>query len=316
MDDVENMINFSDMSEMIDIKRAATAPLALLGATVVVFTSWTASAQQPAGSGQPLPWEVNLQTPVTTIAEQMGEFHNLLMIIITIITLFVTALLAWVAIRYNAKANPTPSKNSHNTFLEVAWTVLPIFILIVIAVPSFKLLYAQHTFPTPNLTIKATGYQWYWSYQYPDRDIEFDAYMVPEEELKPGQPRLLQTDNEVVVPAGAVVQVLVTAGDVMHNWTVPSFGSKIDAVPGRVTRTWFKTDTEGVYYGQCSELCGVQHAFMPITVRVVDSGTYDQWTVAMADGNETGARDVITAYVERKKERDVAATQAADAALN
>ncbi len=233
----------------------------------------------PVMAGNAEPWQLGLQEAVTPIMEGIVSFHNLLLIIITAITLFVLALLLWVVFRYRESANPVPSKTSHNTTIEVLWTVIPVLILVVIAIPSFRLLYAQYAFPPADLTIKAIGRQWYWTYEYPDQgNFTFDSYMVEDADLKPGQPRLLTVDNEVVVPVNKVVHVLITASDVLHNWTVPAFGSKMDAVPGRVTRTWFIANKPGLYYGQCSELCGSRHAFMPIAVRVVSDEEFARWT--------------------------------------
>lgn len=234
----------------------------------------------PSGAalaGQPEPWGLGMQEAASPIMAQMADFHWLLLVIITLIVLFVTALLAWVIIRYNRASSPEPAKFHHNTTIEVLWTVIPILILIIIAIPSFRLLYAQHSYPEPDVTIKATGYQWYWEYEYPEAGFSFGSFMIEDADLKPGQPRLLAVDADVVVPVGSVVQVLVTAADVMHNWTVPAFGSKIDAVPGRVNRTWFEASSTGTYYGQCSELCGTRHAYMPIAVRVVSQADYDAW---------------------------------------
>jgi cytochrome c oxidase subunit II len=237
-----------------------------------------APALAAEGQGQPVDWQMHFQPAVTPIAEQIHGFHDLLLVIIAIITIFVAGLLVWVAVRYNAKANPTPSRNSHNTTLEVAWTIVPVLILLVIAIPSFRLLYAQYDFPKADLTIKATGHQWYWSYNYPDHgNFNYDSLMVEDKDLKPGQPRLLAVDNEVVVPVNKVVHLLLAADDVIHNWTVPAFGVKVDAVPGRVTRLWFQAREPGVYYGQCSELCGERHAFMPIAVRVVSDQEFAAW---------------------------------------
>jgi cytochrome c oxidase subunit 2 len=231
-----------------------------------------------AGEGLPQPWQLNFQQGVTPIAERIQGFHNLLMVVITLIVLLVLGLLVWIIVRYNSGANPTPSRTSHNTVLEVAWTIVPVLILLVIAVPSFRVLYAQYDFPKADLTIKATGHQWYWSYNYPDQgNFNFDSIMVEEADLKPGQPRLLAVDNEIVVPVNKVTHVLITADDVIHNWTVPAFGVKMDAVPGRVTRVWFQPSETGVYYGQCSELCGERHAFMPIQVRVVTDQEFTAW---------------------------------------
>ena len=206
------------------------------------------------------------------------NFHNnLLLPIIIAISVFVLFLMLYACIRFRASRNPNPSKTTHNVAVEVLWTLIPCLILIVMAVPSFKILYKQDTIPKAEVTIKAIGYQWYWGYEYPDENIIFESYMIKEEDLKENQPRLLSVDNEVVVPVNKVVKVLITANDVLHAWALPSFGVKRDAVPGRINETWFKAEKVGTYYGQCSELCGIQHAFMPITVRVVSEEDYAEW---------------------------------------
>jgi len=197
--------------------------------------------------------------------------------VIVAITLFVLALLVIVMVKFNARANPTPSRTTHNTTIELVWTVVPVLILVTIAVPSFRLLFYQLNTPKADVTVKATGKQWFWSYQYPDSKFEFDSLMVQEKDLKPGQPRLLAVDNEMVVPVNKTVKVLTTGADVIHSWAMPSFGVKIDAVPGRINETWFKAEREGTYYGQCSELCGRDHAFMPIVVHVVNEQAYNAW---------------------------------------
>jgi len=230
-----------------------------------------------AAAGQPSPWEMTFQEAVTPVMEYIHWFHNWLLVIITVITLFVLALLIIVVLRFNSKANPTPSRTTHNTLLEVAWTLIPVIVLVCIAVPSFKLLFLQTVLPPADLTIKATGKQWYWSYAYPDANFEFDSLMLKDNERKADQPRLLAVDNEIVVPVNKTVRVQVIGSDVIHAFAVPSFGIKIDAVPGRLNETWFKATREGVYYGQCSELCGKDHAFMPIAVRVVNEKDYGTW---------------------------------------
>jgi cytochrome c oxidase subunit 2 len=230
-----------------------------------------------AGSGQPTNWQLGFQQSATPVMDNITWFHDFLLIVITVITLFVLALLLIIVVKFNAKANPTPSRTTHNTLLEVAWTVIPVIILVAIAVPSFRLLFFQLTIPQADLTIKATGKQWFWTYSYPDQKFEFDSLMVQEKDLKPGQPRLLAVDNEVVVPINKTVRVQVIGADVIHAWAMPSFGVKIDAIPGRLNETWFKAEREGVYYGQCSELCGKDHAFMPIAVRVVKEAEFNAW---------------------------------------
>lgn len=232
-----------------------------------------------AGEGKPQDWQFGFQKMVTPIGQQMDAFNDLLLVIMGLVVAFVLALLVWVMFRYNEKANPVPTRTSHNTVLEVAWTVIPVLILLIISIPSFRLLYAQYAFPPADLTIKVTGNQWFWKYTYPDNgNFSFDSYMLDDKELKPGQPKLLSVDNEVIVPVGKNVHMLVAANDVIHSWAVPSFGVKVDAVPGRVTRTWFKALEPGVYYGQCQELCGTNHAFMPITVRVLSEQDFAAWT--------------------------------------
>lgn len=226
-----------------------------------------------AATGQPSPWEISLQGSASPVMDNITWFHNLLLWIITAITVFVLILLIIVAVKFNAKANPVPSKTTHNTLIEVAWTVIPVLILVAIAVPSFRLLFQQLDVPKADLTIKATGKQWYWSYAYPDNGkFEFDSLMVADK-----KPRLLAVDNEVVVPVNKVVRVQVTASDVIHAFAVPSFGVKIDAIPGRLNETWFKATKEGMFYGQCSELCGKDHAYMPIAIRVVNDQEFAAW---------------------------------------
>jgi cytochrome c oxidase subunit 2 len=209
---------------------------------------------------------------------EITEFHNLVLIIITAITAFVMVLLLIVMVRFNARTNPVPSRTTHNTLIELVWTIAPILILLTIAIPSFRLLYFQRNLPEADMTIKATGVQWNWRYEYPDHGgFEYDSYLVEDEDLQPGQPRLLTVDNDVVVPVNKTVRVIVTADDVIHNWAMPSFGIKMDAVPGRLNETWFRAEQTGTFHGQCSELCGIRHAYMPITVRVVSEEEFAAW---------------------------------------
>ena len=227
---------------------------------------------------QPKDWQLGFQKAASGHMEDLVWFHDYMLLpIITAITVFVLFLVIYACIRYRAARNPVASQTSHNTFIEIIWTLVPCLILIVMAVPSFKILYEQDEIPPADVTIKAVGYQWYWGYEYPDENIIFESYMIEEEDLKPGQPRLLSVDNEIVVPVNKVVKVLITANDVLHAWALPSFGVKRDAVPGRINETWFKADRTGTFYGQCSELCGIKHAFMPITVNVVSQEDYDKW---------------------------------------
>ncbi len=250
---------------------------------LIAFAAVTAAvlliaAPALAGSGQPSPWQLGFQQSATPVMDNIAWFHDFLLYVITAITVFVLALLVIIAVRFNAKANPVPSRTTHHTLLEVAWTVIPVIILVAIAVPSFRLLFFQLTIPQADVTIKATGKQWFWTYNYPDHGkFEFDSLMLQDKDRKPDQPRLLAVDNEIVVPVNKVVRVQVIGADVIHAWAVPSFGVKIDAVPGRLNETWFKAEREGVYYGQCSELCGKDHAFMPIAVRVVKDADFNAW---------------------------------------
>ncbi len=255
-----------------------------------------AALAQDGGTGQPHPWQLGLQQGVTPVMDNIIWFHNFLLWLIFAITLFVLVLLMVVIVRYNARSNPVPSRTTHNTLIELAWTVVPVLILVAVAVPSFRLLFLELYVPQADLTIKATGKQWFWSYAYPDQKLEFDSIMVQQNDLKPGQPRLLTADNAMVVPVNKVVRVQTTGADVIHSWAVPSFGVKIDAIPGRLNETWFKAEKTGTFYGQCSELCGRDHAFMPIEVHVVTDQEYAAW---LADAKKkyasTGATAVAAA---------------------
>jgi cytochrome c oxidase subunit 2 len=242
--------------------------------------------------GQPAPWEWKLQEAATPVMENIIWFHNFLFWLITIITLFVLALLVIVAVKFNATKNPVPSRTTHNTLIEVAWTIIPVLILVGIAVPSFRLLFQELDIPKADLTIKVTGNQWNWTYAYPDDKIEFTSIMLSEEDRakrNPKPPRLLGVDNEMVVPVNKVVRIQTTGADVIHSFAVPAFGIKIDSVPGRLNETWFKATKEGTYYGQCSELCGKDHAFMPIVVRVVKDAEYDAWKKKQVAANPSNA---------------------------
>lgn len=242
------------------------------------LTVSVAASAMPALAGAPEPWQLGFHEAASPTMEVLHDFHNLLLVIITAITILVMALLAYVMFRFSERRNPVPSTTSHNTLIEVLWTVVPVLILVGIAIPSFKILYFTDRIENADMTIKAIGHQWYWSYEYPDNgNFAFDALPVADEDIGPGQFRLLETDNRVVVPVDTNVRVLITAGDVLHAWAVPSFGVKKDAVPGRMNEIWFRATREGVYYGQCSELCGVGHAYMPIAVEAVSKEAFAQW---------------------------------------
>ena len=243
-----------------------------------IFTSLTTIFATNVLANQPKEWQLGFQNPASEGMRDIVNFHNnLLLPVIIAISVFVLFLMIYACVRFRASRNPIPSKTTHNVMVEVLWTLIPCLILIVMAVPSFKILYKQDTIPKAEVTIKAVGYQWYWGYEYPDENVIFESYMIKEEDLKENQPRLLTVDNEVVVPVNKVVKVLITANDVLHAWALPSFGVKRDAIPGRINETWFKAEKVGTYYGQCSELCGIQHAFMPIMVRVVTEEEYIEW---------------------------------------
>lgn len=340
------------------------ALIAIVVATATLFSGNDAMAQVAAsegyhvspnaGTGQPVDRQITMQNPVTHVANEINRFHRMVNIIIIAIAAFVLLLLLYVMMNFSERRNPTPSRTTHNTFLEVAWTVIPILILVVIAVPSFRLLFLQYSFPKPDMTIKAVGNAWFWEHQYPDvkdrggrplnitsnmitdtdlvkteiGDAEFDRRYgkLPElQKLKAVQEaavplwagtsakvkakygdrlvRQLSVDNEIAVPVGKTIHLLITSNDVIHSWTIPSFGSKMQAVPGRVTATWFKPDKIGVYYGQCSVLCGKLHSGMPIAVRVVSDKAYGDWIAALQAGDRNRARTILqtaTAPVEPK----------------
>ena len=294
------------------------APTAFVGAVIGVLAIAFLGAVPALADGLAVDRQIGMIPPVTEVARGIHGFYDWVTLIILGIAAFVLVLLVYAMWRFSEKNNPTPSRVTHNTLLEVLWTVIPIIILVIIAIPSFKLLSLQYSYPKPDLTIKATGAQWYWSYEYPDNGaFTFDSYMLADDDLKEARaagqsaPRLLAVDNEVVVPVGKVVHVLVTASDVIHNWTIPAFGSKVDAVPGRTTATWFKAEKEGVYYGQCSELCGKDHAFMPIAVRVVKEDTFNAWVTARQADDDDQAKEVLqNAALENRERPDVALANA------
>ena len=236
------------------------------------------AAAGSALAATPEPWRLGFQAAASPVMERISEFHTLLFVIITLIVLLVLGMLVYVMIRFNEKSNPVPSKTTHHTVLEVIWTAIPVVILMVIAVPSFKLLYFMDRTQDAEMTLKVIGHQWYWSYEYPDHgNFTFDSLMVPDDELKDGQPRLLAVDNKVVLPVGTDIRILMTSDDVLHAWAVPAFGIKLDTVPGRINEAWVRIDREGTYYGQCSELCGVNHAYMPVAVEAVSKEAFQAW---------------------------------------
>jgi cytochrome c oxidase subunit 2 len=267
------------MTQMLVFKRLAAVAVVIGALAIGALMAGGETAF--AAYGQATPWQFGMQDAATPIMVEITSFHNLLLYVITAISAFVLGLLIYIMVRFNARANPTPSRVTHNTLLEVVWTVVPIIILVFIGVPSFKLLFHQYSMPPADLTVKVTGKQWYWTYAYPDNGkFEFDSVMVQEKDLKPDQPRLLSVDNEMVVPVNKVVRVQTIGAEVIHSFAVPSFGVRMDAIPGRLNETWFQATREGMFYGQCSELCGKDHAFMPIAVRVVSEQAFKEWVDA------------------------------------
>jgi len=252
-----------------------------LGAVLAVMLITTKAYALPGLSDfdwSSLNWSGDLVEGVTPVKTEVDAFHSMLLKIILGVAGFVMLLLLYVMIRFNSKTNPEPSTNTHNTMLEVVWTLVPVIILIVIAVPSFRLLYYMDRIEEADMTLKVTAYQWYWGYEYPDHGgISFEAVMKQESELEEGEPRLLTTDNAVVLPVDTNIRVLITAADVLHAWAMPAFGIKTDAVPGRMNETWVRIEKEGTYYGQCSELCGKDHGFMPIMVKAVSKAEFEEW---------------------------------------
>jgi cytochrome c oxidase subunit 2 len=247
------------------------AAMAVLGILGVAFAG-------AAFATEPHPWQLGMQEPGSVVKDYLHHFHNMLLWIITIITIFVLGLLVYTMVRFRASANPTPTRTSHNTILEVAWTAIPVLILVIIAIPSFKLLYLGDRTPNPEMTIKVVGHQWYWSYEYPDHgNFTFDSYMVPDSDIKPGQRRLLEVDNRVVVPVGTNIRIFVAGTDVIHSFFVPALGVQVYAMPGRLNEAWVNVDRPGVYYGQCNQICGVNHAYMPIAVEALTKADFAKW---------------------------------------
>ena len=257
--------------------RPARPFFARLSSGAAALALWAAAAAT-AHAQAPTPWEMDMQPAASPVKQQIIDLHDLVLVIITLITLFVGGLLLWVIYRYSAKRNPTPSRTSHNTILEVAWTVVPVLILVVIAIPSFRLVYYEDRTRDADMTLKVTGHQWYWEYTYADKGgIDFVSNIVPDEDLKPGQLRLLAVDNEVVLPVGKNVRILTTSGDVIHSFFIPSLGVQRYAIPGKTIETWVKVDRPGTYYGECNQICGTNHSRMPIAIRAVPEAEFDAW---------------------------------------
>ena len=250
--------------------------------TAVLFSAMmplmTVLFSLPAQAQAPRPWEMGMQPAFSPLKREIISLHNLVMVLITIIMIFVTALLVWVCIRYNEKRNPVPSQTSHNTTLEIAWTVIPVLILVIMAIPSFRLIYFLDRTPDPDMTVKVTGHQWYWEYTYPDNGgFAIESRYIKDEDLKPGQLRLLDVDNQMVIPAGKKIRILSTSADVIHSFFIPGLGVQRYAIPGRVIEMWLSADKPGVYYGECNQICGQDHSRMPIAVRAVTEAEFKTW---------------------------------------
>jgi cytochrome c oxidase subunit II len=249
-------------------------------AALTTMMSVPGAAALAQAVGAPKPWEMGMQAGYGPLKDQQIQLHNLVLVIITLITLFVAGLLVWVMWRYSAKRNPVPSRTAHHTVLEIAWTVIHVLILVVMAIPSFRLVYYEDRTRDADLTVKVTGHQWYWEYSYPDKNnIDFSSYVIPDDQLKPGQLRMLDVDNQLVVPVGKNIRVLQTSTDVIHSWFVPALGVQRYAIPGRTIETWFRVDKPGVFYGECNQICGTNHSRMPIVVHAVTPQEFEAWLV-------------------------------------
>jgi cytochrome c oxidase subunit 2 len=245
---------------------------------VSLFSLFVGLGCHSALAQAPRPWEMDMQPAFSPMKRGIIDLHNLVLVIITLITVFVGVLLAWVCYRYNERRNPVPSQTSHNTFLEIAWTVVPVLILVVIAIPSFRLIFYLDRTPDPDMTIKVTGHQWYWEYSYPDNgNVDIESRYIPDDELKPGQLRLLEVDNQLVIPAGKKIRVLTNSSDVIHSFFIPSLGAQRYAIPGRTIELWLEADKPGVYYGECNQICGENHSRMPIAVHAVTDDEFKTW---------------------------------------
>jgi cytochrome c oxidase subunit 2 len=245
-----------------------------------------------AYASEPLPWQMGMQPAASVTKERIASLHDFLLVVISLISAFVLGLMLYTIVRFRASNNPVPSRTSHNTVIEILWTVIPVLILVVIAVPSFRLLYFADKVPEADMTLKVTGHQWFWNYEYPDSKVAFDSYMVQQADLKPGQRRLLEVDNPVVLPVDTTVRLLFAGTDVMHSWFVPSFGVQLYTVPGRINESWVKATHEGVFYGECNQICGINHAYMPISVKVVSKADFAKW---LEDAKKKFASDAAPA---------------------
>ncbi len=267
-----------------------------LNAAIFSLLAFLFAAPGGAQAQTPRPWQMGMQAPHSPVMERIESLHTMVLWIITVITIFVAGLLCWVMFRYSAKRNPVPGRWAHNTTVEVLWTVLPVLILVVIAIPSFRLVYFEDRTFEPDMTVKVTGHQWYWEYTYPDSaNLDFTSYMVPDDELKAGQLRLLDVNNQMVVPAGKNIRILTTSGDVIHSFYIPSLGVQRYAIPGRIIETWFKVDEPGTYYGECNQICGENHSRMPISIKAVTPAEFTAWLAdakTKFSSNDSAARPI------------------------
>jgi cytochrome c oxidase subunit 2 len=274
---------------------------------LAAISSLLGLASHPALAQAPRDWEMGMQPAFSPMKEQIIWLHNLVLIIITLITLFVGALLAWVCFRYNEKRNPTPSVTSHNTVIEILWTVLPVVILVAMAIPSFQLIYYLDRTPNPDMTIKVTGHQWYWEYTYPDDgNVDIESRIIPDDELKPGDLRLLTVDNQLVIPAGKKIRILTNSADVIHSFFIPSLGAQRYAIPGRAIEMWLEADKPGVYYGECNQICGQNHSRMPIAVHAVTDEEFKAWVTQAKKAASAGpVTQSVLAEVEQTEAKDI-----------
>jgi cytochrome c oxidase subunit 2 len=274
---------------------------------LAAISSLLGLASHPALAQAPRDWEMGMQPAFSPMKEQIIWLHNLVLIIITLITLFVGALLAWVCFRYNEKRNPTPSVTSHNTVIEILWTVLPVVILVAMAIPSFQLIYYLDRTPNPDMTIKVTGHQWYWEYTYPDDgNVDIESRIIPDDELKPGDLRLLTVDNQLVIPAGKKIRILTNSADVIHSFFIPSLGAQRYAIPGRTIEMWLEADKPGVYYGECNQICGQNHSKMPIAVHAVTDAEFKAWVIQAKKAASAGqVTQSVLAQVEQTEAKDI-----------
>jgi cytochrome c oxidase subunit 2 len=274
---------------------------------LTAISSLVGLASHPALAQVPRPWEMDMQPAGSPMKQEIIDLHNLVLVIITVITLFVGALLAWVCIRYREKRNPVPSQLSHHTGLEIAWTVLPVLILVIMAIPSFRLIYYLDRTPNPDMTIKVTGHQWYWEYTYPDSgNLDIESRYIPDEDLKPGDLRLLSVDNQLVIPVGKKIRVLTNSADVIHSFFIPSLGAQRYAIPGRAIEMWLEADKPGVYYGECNQICGQNHSKMPIAVHAVTDQEFKAWVTQAKKAASAGpVTQSVLAQVEQTEAKDI-----------